>query len=83
MNLPHRVRIAKPVAEAVRDLPAEARAELHEALLRAAADPYAWPQADRYDLDETVRVITTDHAIAHYAIVHPARRLWVFAVTTL
>ncbi|MFJ5231277.1 hypothetical protein ACIQBJ_15435 [Kitasatospora sp. NPDC088391] len=82
MTAPYRVRIAKPVADTLRELPAAARAELRAALLRAADDPYAWPQADRYDLDETVRVVTTDRAVAHYAIVHPARRLWVFAVLT-
>lgn len=83
MNLPYRVRVAKPVAEAVRDLPAEVREELRDALRQAEADPFGWPQSDRDDLDDTVRVLATERVIAHYAIVEPARRLWLFAVTAL
>ncbi|MEV4556320.1 hypothetical protein AB0K51_04890 [Kitasatospora sp. NPDC049285] len=83
MSVRYEVRIAKQVAEVIAELPVAAREELRAALLRAQDNPAAWPQADRYDLDDTVRVVTTETVIAHYAVVQPARHLWVFAVTTL
>ncbi|MCX5206407.1 hypothetical protein OG897_33990 [Streptomyces sp. NBC_00237] len=74
-------RFAAHVGRTVRDLPAPAREELHDALLRACRDPWSWPQADTYELDETVRVITTSAAIVHYAVLTGADpHLWVFAV---
>ncbi|GAA4836568.1 hypothetical protein ACGFX4_29470 [Kitasatospora sp. NPDC048365] len=80
---PHELRIAKAVADGIRELPARAREELRAALLRAQEDPYGWPQADRYDLDDTVRVVTTGAVIAHYAIVPTTPHLWLFAITVL
>ncbi|MFD9061485.1 hypothetical protein ACFVZ3_08210 [Kitasatospora purpeofusca] len=83
MTHPYVLRVAKPVADAIRDLPADARNELRIALLRAQTDPFAWPQADRYDMDDTVRIVTTTTAIAHYAIVPTTPHLWLFAVAGL
>lgn len=83
MSRPHDLRIAKPVAAALRELPPQVREELRTALLRAQSDPYVWPQADRYDLDDTVRVVTTARAVLHYAIVPATPHVWVFALTSL
>ncbi|MFJ8043903.1 hypothetical protein ACIRBX_25725 [Kitasatospora sp. NPDC096147] len=83
MTHPYTLRIAKPVAAVVGDLAVPARRELRQALLRAQEHPYAWPSADRYDLDDTVRVVTTAHAIVHYAIVPATPHLWAFAITVL
>ncbi|WP_331731194.1 hypothetical protein OHV05_37515 (plasmid) [Kitasatospora sp. NBC_00070] len=80
---PYELRISKPVAESIRDLPAAARDELRAALMRAQADPLSWPQADRYDLDDTVRVVTTRTLVVHYALVPTSPHLWVFAITVL
>ncbi|MGW4651293.1 hypothetical protein [Kitasatospora sp. NPDC004289] len=80
---PYALRIAKTVAAVVGGLSGPARQELHQALLRAQAQPYCWPLADRYDLDDTVRVVTTPHAIVHYAVVPASPHLWVFAITVL
>lgn len=83
MTHPYDLRISKTIAQSIRELPAPVRDELRAALLRAQEDPYSWPQADRYDLDETVRVITTGTVIAHYAIVPTTPHLWMFAITAL
>ncbi|MFJ2738426.1 hypothetical protein ACIO3O_02040 [Streptomyces sp. NPDC087440] len=76
-------RFAAHVGRAVRDLPTPAKEEIHAAVLRACGDPWSWPQADKYEMDETVRVITTSAAIIHYAILAGAEpHLWVFAIVT-
>ncbi|MFD0352891.1 hypothetical protein ACFVHW_03965 [Streptomyces sp. NPDC127110] len=75
-------RFAAHVGAAIRELPVPAREELHEAVLQACADPLSWPQADKYEMDDSVRVITTRTAIVHYVVlpgVDP--HLWVFAIT--
>ncbi|MER7759454.1 hypothetical protein [Streptomyces sp. NPDC097619] len=75
-------RFAAHVGQTIRELPVPVREELHEAVLRACADPWAWPQADKYEMDDTVRVISTRTAIVHYAIIPGADpHLWVFAIT--
>ncbi|AXI91320.1 hypothetical protein SAM9427_36745 (plasmid) [Streptomyces sp. ETH9427] len=75
-------RFAAHVGQTIRDLPAVDREELHEAIVRACEDPWSWPQADKYEMDEAVRVITTRAAIVHYVIIPGAEpHLWVFAIT--
>ncbi|WP_432021086.1 hypothetical protein [Streptomyces sp. 1222.5] len=75
-------RFAANVGETIKNLPVPDREELHGAILRACEDPYSWPQADKYEMDETVRVITTRAAIIHYVILPgPNPHLWVFAIT--
>ncbi|MFD4413494.1 hypothetical protein [Streptomyces sp. NPDC058476] len=75
-------RFAAHVGETVKNLPGPAKEEVHDALVRACTDPWSWPQADKYDMDETVRVITTRTAIVHYVIIPgPDPHLWVFAIT--
>ncbi|QDN84372.1 hypothetical protein [Streptomyces sp. RLB3-6] len=76
-------RFAGNVGETIKNLPVPDKEELHEAVLRACADPWSWPQADKYDgMDESVRVITTRAAIVHYVIIPgPDPHLWVFAIT--
>ncbi|AWI32704.1 hypothetical protein DDW44_30790 [Streptomyces tirandamycinicus] len=75
-------RFAANVGETIKNLPVPDREELHNAVLQACADPWSWPQADKYDMDETVRVITTRAAIVHYVILPgPDPHLWVFAIT--
>ncbi len=76
-------RFAAHVGRTVRDLPAPAKEEIHAAVLRACGDPWSWPQADKYELDDTVRVITTSAAIIHYVILTgPDPHLWVFTIVT-
>jgi hypothetical protein len=75
-------RFAANVGQTIKSLPAPDREELHVAVLRACSDPWSWPQADKYEMDETVRVITTSAAIVHYVILMGADpHLWVFAIT--
>lgn len=75
-------RFASTVGQTIRDLPTRDREELHEAIVRACGDPWSWPQADKYEMDESVRVITTAAAIVHYVILPgPDPHLWVFAIT--
>lgn len=75
-------RFAQNVGETIKHLPVPDREELHNAVLRACSDPWSWPQADKYEMDETVRVITTSAAIVHYVILPgPNPHLWVFAIT--
>ncbi|MFD4483470.1 hypothetical protein ACFWPU_46295 [Streptomyces sp. NPDC058471] len=75
-------RFAAHVGQAIRDLPVPDQDELHTAILQACADPWSWPQADRYEMDESVRVITTRAAILHYVII-PGNdaHLWLFTIT--
>ncbi|MFE2917785.1 hypothetical protein [Kitasatospora indigofera] len=80
---PYEARFAREVGLAVRELDGDDGKELRAALEQAASDPWSWPQADRYDLDDTVRVVTTRAAIAHYAILPEPPHLWVFAITVL
>ncbi|TWE21801.1 hypothetical protein FB465_7027 [Kitasatospora atroaurantiaca] len=79
----HEARFAAEVGRVVRDLAVEDRKELQAALEQAQADPWSWPQADRYELDDSVRVVTTTGAIVHYAILPVPAHLWVFAITVL
>jgi hypothetical protein len=75
-------RFAANVGETIKNLPGPAKEELHTAVLRACSDPWSWPQADKYEMDETVRVITTSAAIVHYVILMGSDpHLWVFAIT--
>ncbi|MEU7228919.1 hypothetical protein [Streptomyces chrestomyceticus] len=75
-------RFAANVGQTIRDLPTSAREELHTAVLQACDDPWSWPQADKYEMDESVRVITTHTAIIHYVIIPgPEPHLWVFTIT--
>ncbi|WP_030372327.1 hypothetical protein [Streptomyces rimosus] len=75
-------RFAANVGQTIRDLPAPAREELHTAVLQACGDPWSWPQADKYEMDESVRVVTTRSAIIHYVIISgPDAHLWVFTIT--
>lgn len=76
-------RFAAHVGETIKNLPVPDKEDLHDAVLRACADPWSWPQADKYDgMDESVRVITTRAAIVHYVIIPgPDSHLWVFAIT--
>lgn len=75
-------RFASSVGQTIRDLPANDRDELEAAIVRACDDPWSWPQADKYEMDESVRVITTRTAIVHYVILPgPDPHLWVFAIT--
>ncbi|MFJ5143044.1 hypothetical protein [Streptomyces sp. NPDC088707] len=75
-------RFAAHVGRTIRDLPNMVREELQEAVVRACEDPWTWPQADKYEMDESVRVITTRTAIVHYVILPgPDPHLWVFAIT--
>ncbi|MER7937925.1 MULTISPECIES: hypothetical protein [unclassified Streptomyces] len=75
-------RFAAHVGETIKNLPGPDRAELQAAVIRACEDPYSWPQADKYEMDEAVRVITTRTAIVHYVIIPGAEpHLWVFAIT--
>ncbi|MEU1221382.1 hypothetical protein [Streptomyces microflavus] len=75
-------RFAANVGRTIRDLPVPEREELHAAVLQACDDPWSWPQADKYELDESVRVITTRTAIVHYVIIPgPDPHLWVFTIT--
>lgn len=75
-------RFAAHVGETIKNLPGPDKEELHTAILRACEDPWSWPQADKYEMDETVRVITTSAAIVHYVIIPGADpHLWVFAIT--
>ncbi|MER5482659.1 hypothetical protein ABT024_05495 [Streptomyces sp. NPDC002812] len=75
-------RFAANVGQTIRELSVPEREELNEAFLRACADPWAWPQADKYEMDESVRVIATRTAIVHYVILPgPDPHLWVFAIT--
>jgi len=75
-------RFAAHVGETVKNLPGPAKEELHDAVIRACADPWSWPQADKHAMDEAVRVITTRTAIVHYVIIPgPDPHLWVFAIT--
>ncbi|MFC8448956.1 hypothetical protein [Kitasatospora sp. NPDC057223] len=55
---------------------------LHGAVEQASRDPWSWPQADRYDLDDSVREITLPGIIAHYVILPdpPVPHLWFLAV---
>jgi len=76
-------RFAREVGLVVRELDVEARKELQAALEQAEADPWSWPQADRYDLDDTVRVVATARAIVHYAVLPEPPHLWVFAIAVL
>ncbi|MCX5215159.1 hypothetical protein OG689_38865 [Kitasatospora sp. NBC_00240] len=80
---PYEARFAREVGLAVRELAPDDGKDLQAAVEQASRDPWSWPQADRYDLDDTVRVITTRTAIAHYAILPEPPHLWVFAVTVL
>ncbi|MFF0754394.1 hypothetical protein [Streptomyces sp. NPDC004267] len=58
------------------------RDELEAAVIRACEDPWSWPQADKYEMDDSVRVITTRTAIVHYVILPgPDTHLWVFSIT--
>ncbi|WP_371502391.1 hypothetical protein OG871_35235 [Kitasatospora sp. NBC_00374] len=79
----YEARFSGEVARAVRALADEDRARLRRAVARAEADPWSWPQADRYDLDDTVRVVTAGRAMVHYAILPEPPHLWVFALTAL
>jgi hypothetical protein len=75
-------RFAANVGQTIKNLPVPDKEELHEAVLRACSDPWSWPQADKYEMDEAVRVITTRAAIVHYVIISgPEPHLWVFAIT--
>ncbi|MFH8572929.1 hypothetical protein [Streptomyces sp. NPDC017993] len=75
-------RFANGVGETIKNLPAPEKAALNQAVLQACADPWSWPQADKYEMDETVRVITTRAAIVHYVILMgPSPHLWVLAIT--
>lgn len=75
-------RFAANVGETIKALPVTVRQELHNAMLRACSDPWSWPQADKYEMDDTVRIVTTPAAIVHYAIIMgPNPHLWVFAIT--
>ncbi|MFI9052538.1 hypothetical protein [Streptomyces sp. NPDC053427] len=76
-------RFAANVGETIKNMPVPDKEELHNAVLQACSDPWSWPQADKYELDETVRVITTRTVIVHYVILPgPDPHLWVFAITT-
>ncbi|MGW0316063.1 hypothetical protein [Streptomyces flavidovirens] len=75
-------RFAANVGETIKNLPVPDKEEPHNAVLRACSDLWSWPQADTHEMDETVRVITTSAAIAHYVILMgPDPHLWVFATT--
>ncbi|MER6230998.1 hypothetical protein ACFUC2_30555 [[Kitasatospora] papulosa] len=75
-------RFASTVGQTIRELPTPDRDELEAAIVRACDDPWSWPQADKYEMDESVRVITTRTAIVHYVILPgPEPHLWVFAIT--
>ncbi|MEU3843801.1 hypothetical protein AB0E88_27660 [Streptomyces sp. NPDC028635] len=75
-------RFAAHVGETIKNLPVPDREDLHEAIVRACEDPWSWPQADKYEMDDSVRVITTRTAIVHYVILPgPDPHLWVFAIT--
>jgi len=76
-------RFAPHVGQAIKTAlnPAQ-REQLHQAVLQACADPYSWPQADKYEMDDAVRVITTDAAIVYYVVIPgPDQHLWVFSIT--
>ncbi|MFJ8129574.1 hypothetical protein [Streptomyces hydrogenans] len=74
-------RFASTVGQTIRSLPTAERAELQRAVARACEDPWSWPQADKYEMDESVRVITTRAALVHYVILPgPDPHLWVFAI---
>lgn len=81
MNFP--ARFAANVGQTIRGLSAPERDELHTAVLQACEDPWSWPQADRYEMDESVRVITTRTAIVHYVIIPGVNdpHLWIFTIT--
>ncbi|MER8185050.1 hypothetical protein [Kitasatospora sp. NPDC094015] len=79
----HEARFAAEVGRAVRRLGDDDRKELLAAVERAQADPWSWPQADRYDLDDSVRVVTTTRAIVHYVILPEPPHLWVFAAAVI
>lgn len=73
---------AANVGETIKNLPGPDKQELHAAVLQGCADPWSWPQADKYEMDDSVRVITTRAAIVHYVIIPgPEPHLWVFAIT--
>lgn len=75
-------RFASAVGQTIRDLPAAERDEIEAAIVAACDDPWSWPQADKYEMDESVRVIATRAAIVHYVILPgPDPHLWVFAIT--
>ncbi|MFB8026007.1 MULTISPECIES: hypothetical protein [unclassified Streptomyces] len=74
-------RFAATVGQTIRALTAPERDELQAAIQRACEDPWSWPQADKHELDEAVRVITTRTAIVHYVIIPgPDPHLWVFSI---
>lgn len=79
----HPARYSSQVARTIRSMPGDVRKALHVAVQQAEADPLSFPQADRYDLDTTVRIIVTDRAILHYAILPEPPHLWVFAALLL
>ncbi|MEY9968912.1 hypothetical protein ABIA33_006999 [Streptacidiphilus sp. MAP12-16] len=81
--MPVPARFAPNVGTTIRTtLEPDQREILHQAVLRACADPYSWPQADKYELDDSVRVISTPAAIVYYVIIpEPDRHLWVFSIT--
>ncbi len=75
-------RFAANVGETIKNLPVPDKEELHAAVLQACEDPWSWPQADKYEMDEAVRVITTSVALVHYVILPgPDPHLWVFTIT--
>ncbi|MFF1906523.1 hypothetical protein [Kitasatospora sp. NPDC058218] len=76
-------RFAREVGLVVRELDPQVGKSLRGALEQAEADPWSWPQADRYDLDGSVRVITVDRAIVHYAVLPEPPHLWVFAIALI
>lgn len=81
--MPFPARFAPHVGATIRTaLEPDQREALHEALLRAVADPYSWPQADKYELDDSVRVITTPAAIVYFVVIPGTDpHLWVFSIT--
>ncbi|WP_035838637.1 hypothetical protein [Kitasatospora azatica] len=81
----HPARIAAEVGRVIKVMPTEVREELRLALERAEIDPWSYPQADRYDTDDTVRVIVLNEVILHFAIVPVGEppHLWVFAAALL
>ncbi|MEV8533999.1 hypothetical protein [Streptomyces sp. NPDC051211] len=75
-------RFSREVGQAIKSLADPGKADLQAAVRQACADPYSWPQADKYELDETVRVISTPTAIVHYVIIPGMNpHLWIFAIT--
>lgn len=82
MSHPYPARFSAQVGTTIRALPEDTRKAIRAALERAQSDPFVFPQADRYDLDPTVRVLTTPFdTIVHYAVL--PEHLWVFAIMVL